>query len=194
MKKNTDQFNNNYEICTEECNKLVNIMNYYLGKDNEHIISIKTKINQLKTGTEQNYTHKDLCKIVSNLHTFIKNIKIDVKNTYNKKLTDTNINKINKLFINIKEFKFQQLNKQENICNDVPLNLTEFGKPLILGLDNFPIILTNNIEDSILLTYIEGVLNAYDIDLKIVKTFYELKAKRDLPYRHGVMVPYLKEI
>jgi len=76
----------------------------------------------------------------------------------------------------------------------VELNLNQIGKPIIFGKDSlvFPIILTNDISDSMPLTYVEGIMKAYNIPSSLIHTFYEIKAKRDFKNKNGTMVPYIK--
>jgi hypothetical protein len=77
---------------------------------------------------------------------------------------------------------------------ELNLNLNQIGKPIIFGKDSlvFPIILTNDIRDSMPLTYVEGIMKAYNIPSSFLHTFYELKAKRDFKNKNGTMVPYIK--
>ena len=79
------------------------------------------------------------------------------------------------------------------MINNYQLNLNEVGKPIILGKKVFPIILTNDISDSIPLTYVEGIFKAFNIPLHLLDTFYEIKVKRDIKNKNGTMIPYIKE-
>jgi hypothetical protein len=89
---------------------------------------------------------------------------------------------------------YATLDQQDDEVNmGVRLNMDEVGRPMILGLDKpFPLILTNKIEDSLMLTYVEGVFKAFNLDTAMVHDFYKAKAKRQVPYKYGVMVPYFK--
>jgi hypothetical protein len=190
MKTNTDEFNKNYDNCIIESEELCSTMSYYL--DNlDNINEIKTQISELKNGKIQNITHKKMCNILTKLNSFVRNIKKDVINTYDIKTTNKNIKEINKLFVNVQLSVHEK--KQIDINNNLQLNLNQVGQPIILGTkDLFPIILTNDIRDSIPLTQVEGMMKAYDIPSSLLHTFYEKKAKRNFKNKNGTMVPYIK--
>ena len=178
MKKNKDEFNNNYDKCLIESKELNNVINYYLNNNN-----IKTLIDELINGKIQNTTHKNMCSILTKLNNCLRNIKTSFLHTI---VCNTNFKEMNKLFINIKE-------KKQLDVNNYQLNLNQVGKSIILDEEAFPIILTNDINDSILLTYVEGIFKGYNIPLHLLDTFYELKVKRDIKNKNGTMVPYIKE-
>lgn len=191
MKTNTDEFNNNYDKCIIESEELVDTMSYYLDNNN-NINEIIIKIDELKNSKTQNITRKNMCDILTKMNSFVRNIKKDIINVYNIKSIDKIFKDINKLFINIQKSNIILLNKQNNIIKD-QINLNEIGKPIILGTINLlPIILTNNIDDSILFTSVEGIFKALEIPIELLKKFYKLKAKKDLKNKNGTMIPYIK--
>lgn len=204
MKTNTDEFNNNYDKCIFESEELVSTMSYYLNNNN--INEIKIQINELKNGKIQNITRKNMCGILTKMNSSIRNIKKDIISIYDTKLINKNFKDINNLFVNIQESNIILLNKQNNVIN-YQINLNEIGKPIILGtvslsnvspyrtngtINPLPIILTDNIDDSILFTSVEGTFKAFDIPIELLHKFYKLKAKRDLKNKNGTMIPYIK--
>jgi hypothetical protein len=190
MKTNTEEFNKYYDNFIIESEELVNTMSYYLNEplgENDNINEIKTQIDKLKNRKIQNTTHKNMCSILTKLNSYIRNIKKDFINTYDSKTTNKNIKEINKLFVNLQE------KKQIDVNNNLQLNLNQIGQPIILGAkDSFPIILTNNISESMPLTQLEGIFKAYNIPSSFLHNFYERKAKRDFKNKNGTMVPYIK--
>jgi hypothetical protein len=217
MKTNTEEFNKNYDNFIIESEELVNTMSYYLNDprendpcDNDNINEIKTQITELKNRKIQNTTHKNMCSILTKLNSYVRNIKKDIINTYDSKTTNKNIKEINKLFANVKSPKetleldsskktLELDSSNKNLTGlavelNLQLNLNQIGKPIIFGKDSlvFPIILTNDISDSMPLTYVEGIMKAYNIPSSLIHTFYEIKAKRDFKNKNGTMVPYIK--
>jgi hypothetical protein len=215
MKTNTDEFNKNYDNFIIESEELINTMNYYLNdpreritlasslmklqageplgeNDNNNINEFQTQIDKLKNGKLQNITHKNMCNILTKLNNYVLNIKKDIKSTYDIKTTNKNIKEINKLFLTLE--LVSQKEKQIDI-NNYQLNLNEVGNPIILGTkDSFPIILTDDIEDFMPFTYVEGIFKAYNIPSILIHTFYKKKASRDLENKNGTMIPYIKMI
>ena len=202
MKTNTDEFNNNYDKCIIESEELVSTMSYYLNNNN--INEIKIQINELKNGKIQNITRKNMCSILTKMNSSIRNIKKDIINIYDNKLINKNFKDINNLFISLEsvsqEVKLQE--KNQIGINNYQINLNQVGKPIISGtvslskgnsnVSPLPIILTDNIDDSILFTSVEGIFKAFDIPIELLKKFYQLKAKRDLKNINGTMIPYIK--
>ena len=178
MKKNKDEFNNNYDKFIIESKELNDVINYYLDNN------IKIQIDEIINGKIQNITHKNMCNILTKLNSYLRNIKISV---YDIIICNKNIKEINNLFVNI------NIKEKKQIDFNYQLNLNQVGKSIILDKDDFPIILTNDIKDSLPLTYVEGILKGYNIPFNILQTFYEIKVKRDIKNKNGTMVPYIKE-
>ena len=182
MKKNKDEFNNNYDKCLIESKELNCIINYYLNNN-----IIKIIIDELINGKIQNITHKNMCNILTKLNSYLRNIKTSLLDTI---VSNANFKEMNKLFVNINIKEIKQID-----FNNYQLNLNQIGKPIILYSSNslvFPIILTNDISDSISLTKLEGIFKVYNIPLNLLNTFYEVKVKRDIKNKNGTMVPYIK--
>ena len=136
MKKNKDEFNNNYDKCLIQSKELNDVINYYLNNNN-----IKTQIDELINGKIQNITHKNICNILTKLNSYLRNIKTSLFHTI---ICNTNVKEINKLFVNINIKEIKQIN-----FNNYQLNLNQVGKPIIFGKEAlvFPVILTNDISD-----------------------------------------------
>lgn len=182
MKKNKDEFYNNYDKCLIESKELNDVINYYLDNNN-----IKIQIDELINGKIQNITHKNMCNILTKLNSYLRNIKTSLLDTI---VSNANFKEMNKLFVNINIKEIKQID-----FNNYQLNLNQIGKPIILYSSNslvFPIILTNDISDSISLTKLEGIFKVYNIPLNLLNTFYEVKVKRDIKNKNGTMVPYIK--
>jgi hypothetical protein len=184
MKKNKDEFYNNYDKCLIESKELNYVINYYLDNNN-----IKTQIDELKNGKIQNTTHKNMCSILIKLNSCLRNIKTLFLDTI---VCNSNFKEMSKLFVNI-NINIKEIKQID--FNNYQLNFNQVGKPIILYASDslvFPIILTNDISDFISLTNVEGIFKAFNIPLHFLDTFYEVKVKRDIKNKNGTMIPYIK--
>jgi hypothetical protein len=195
MKKNTNTFQSMYNECVVDVKRCMGILGNYIGFDNPHIINCSTHLAELEEGYAKEATHKELTKIVCNLQIAIKGIKLAIETAYDQKVTEKEGKKYKDLLSSIQKMHLK-MNKQdddEDVATGVRLNVTKIGKPVVMGLDKpFPLLLTDKIEDSMLFSYAEGIFKAFHVDTNLLHEFYKLKTNNPLPYKHGVMVPFVK--